>query len=83
MIRVAAAGLAVTSLADRFKLRFHRESRELPIYALLVDQDGPKLKPHEARSAGDPGIDQAQDHFPQTTWRATIAPVDFLRGGYP
>jgi hypothetical protein len=53
-------------LADRFKLRFHRESKELPMYALTVDKDGPKLKPHEAQSAGDPWIDQVQDHFPQT-----------------
>jgi uncharacterized protein (TIGR03435 family) len=65
-------------LADRFKLRFHRETKELPIYALTVDKDGPKLKPHEARSAGDPWIDQAQGHFPQTTWHATFAPMDYF-----
>ncbi len=65
-------------LADRFKLRFHRESKELPMYALTVDKDGPKLKPHEARSAGDPWIDQTQDHFPQTTWHATFAPMDYF-----
>jgi uncharacterized protein (TIGR03435 family) len=65
-------------LADRFKLRFHRESKELPIYALIVDNDGPKLKPHEARSAGDPWIDQTVDHFPQTTWHATFAPMDYF-----
>ncbi len=65
-------------LADRFKLRFHRESKELPMYALTVDKDGPKLKPHEAQSAGDPWIDQTQDHFPQTTCHATFAPMDYF-----
>jgi uncharacterized protein (TIGR03435 family) len=65
-------------LADRFKLRFHRESKELPMYALTVDKDSPKLKPHEAQSAGDPWIDQVQDDFPQTTWHATFAPMDFF-----
>jgi uncharacterized protein (TIGR03435 family) len=65
-------------LADQFKLRFHRESKELPMYALTVDKDGPKLKPHQAQSAGDPWIDQAQDHFPQTTWHATFAPMDYF-----
>jgi uncharacterized protein (TIGR03435 family) len=34
-----------TLLEDRFQLRFHRESRELPVYALTVGKNGPKLAP--------------------------------------
>jgi uncharacterized protein (TIGR03435 family) len=34
-------------LADRFQLKFHREKRDLPIFALIVSKGGPKL----ARSA--------------------------------
>lgn len=34
-------------LADRFKLTAHSETRVLPVYALIVAKDGPKL--HEAR----------------------------------
>ena len=31
-------------LADRFQLRVHQESKELPIYALVIDKGGPKVK---------------------------------------
>jgi len=30
-------------LADRFQLRIHRETKQMPIYALLVAKNGPKL----------------------------------------
>jgi uncharacterized protein (TIGR03435 family) len=32
-----------TLLADRFQLKVHRETRELPVYALVVAKNGPKL----------------------------------------
>lgn len=31
-------------LADRFRLKFHREMREIPVYALVVDKGGAALK---------------------------------------
>jgi uncharacterized protein (TIGR03435 family) len=34
-----------TLLADRFKLKVHRESKEGSVYVLTVMKDGPKLKP--------------------------------------
>jgi uncharacterized protein (TIGR03435 family) len=32
-------------LAERFKLTIHRDKKELPIYALIVGKNGPKLTP--------------------------------------
>lgn len=34
-----------TLLADRFGLRMHKETRELPVYALLIAKNGPRLEP--------------------------------------
>jgi uncharacterized protein (TIGR03435 family) len=34
-------------LEDRFKLRFHRETKQLPVYSLTVAKGGPKMKAHE------------------------------------
>lgn len=40
-IRIMVRGL----LADRFKLKVHRETRVLPVYALVVAKGGPKMTP--------------------------------------
>jgi bla regulator protein blaR1 len=44
-------------LEDRFRLAIHRETRELPVYVLVVGKSGPKLKPTppggEFRKAAD------------------------------
>jgi uncharacterized protein (TIGR03435 family) len=42
-----------TLLEDRFKLKLHRESKEMPVYALLIGKSGSKL--HEAKPEGPPG----------------------------
>ncbi|HEY3840173.1 MAG TPA: TIGR03435 family protein [Bryobacteraceae bacterium] len=39
-----ARQLMQTLLADRFQLRLHRESKEMPVYALVVGKAGPKFK---------------------------------------
>ena len=42
-------------LADRCKLEFHRESKELPIYALTIAKNGPKLHPVKKEDIVEPG----------------------------
>jgi uncharacterized protein (TIGR03435 family) len=32
-------------LADRFHLKVHQETREMPVYVMVVDKNGPALKP--------------------------------------
>jgi uncharacterized protein (TIGR03435 family) len=48
-----------TLLAERFKLQIHRETKELPMYALVVGRNGPKMKASEiepnAPADGGPG----------------------------
>jgi uncharacterized protein (TIGR03435 family) len=38
-------------LAERFRLAFHRETKEMPVYALVVARSGPKLT--ESKSEGE------------------------------
>ena len=40
-------------LTERFKITLHRETRELPMYALTVAKNGPKLKESTEAPAGD------------------------------
>jgi len=37
-------------LEDRFNLKIHRETREVPVYALVVTKGGPKLQPFKEGS---------------------------------
>src|SRR5260370_5924753 len=41
-----------TLLADRFQLKAHRETKELPVYALIVGKNGPKLSKADAAVKG-------------------------------
>jgi len=64
-------------LADRFGLRFHREKRELAVYALVVAKGGPRLVP-AAQPNAQPG-QHNEGHGMQTTRSFTSAAMsDFV-----
>jgi uncharacterized protein (TIGR03435 family) len=41
-------------LEDRFQLRTHWDTRELPVYDLVVGKDGPKMKKSESQTQLSP-----------------------------
>lgn len=45
-----------TLLEDRFQLRTHRETKEIPVYALVIGKNGPKLKASNGLDCTDPSV---------------------------
>jgi uncharacterized protein (TIGR03435 family) len=64
-------------LAERFQLKFHKDTKELPVYVLTVDKAA-KMTAHDAASAGDPWIDQAIDKVVQVKLSAKFCPMDYF-----
>lgn len=62
-------------LVDRFKLKFHHEVKQLPVYSLVVAKTGPKLAPHTGPS-GPSG--RTLFSSGKATMSATAAPISAL-----
>jgi uncharacterized protein (TIGR03435 family) len=45
-------------LSERFRLQFHRETRELPVFALIVAKGGPKFKEGDGGDRGPHRIER-------------------------
>ena len=52
--RDTARVLLRTLLEDRFRIKIHRETREMPVYVLTVGKNGVKMKPRKEGDGGDP-----------------------------
>jgi uncharacterized protein (TIGR03435 family) len=58
-----------TLLAERFQLQFHRETKELPVYALVAAKSGPKF--HKAEPDGNTSMQGENGAF---VFRGTSMP---------
>lgn len=72
-------------LATRFQMTVHRESKELPIYALLVARNGAKIKPNDAASPGEEQLaamqkDEGKDGFPVLSLAAAGLVIETRNG---
>lgn len=63
-----------TLLADRFELAVHHDTKEAPVYALMVAKGGPKLKENTEPREGRQGMGMR----PGGQVTATAAPVSML-----
>jgi uncharacterized protein (TIGR03435 family) len=70
--------MLMNMLVDRLQLKFHRDKKEMRMYALTVGKNGAKLTPHEAANAGEPWIDQAQPKFLHMKMKATSVTLDYF-----
>jgi uncharacterized protein (TIGR03435 family) len=58
-------------LEDRFAFRYHRETREMPVYSLVVAKGGVKMKAHE----GGPGSSSNGNGSKMTATNLTAAQI--------
>lgn len=61
-----------TLLAERFQLKVHWESREMPVYALVVDKNGPKLRAAKPDEEVDMWIEPTPQGARMVGHRATM-----------
>jgi uncharacterized protein (TIGR03435 family) len=72
-------------LATRFKMAIHRESKELPVYALLIAKNGPKIKPASTGSTDEEQLAvmkaaEGRDGFPVLSLQAPALIIESRNG---
>jgi len=70
--------MLINMLRERMHLRFHHESKEMPVYALMLDKAGPKLTPHPAANAGQVWIDETQEKPLHMKMKATSVHMNYF-----
>ena len=71
-------------LADRFKMAVHRETKELPMYSLVVAKNGPKMKESvETPPAETSKADAPKDDGPPRPFPGGRGPLKMGPDGFP
>ena len=65
-------------LAENFKLKFHKATKEMPLYALRVDKSGTKLQPKQFANAGEPWVDVQVRNLLQMTLSSKVVTMDYF-----
>jgi uncharacterized protein (TIGR03435 family) len=69
-------------LMARFNLRLHSETKMLAVYALVIDNGGPKLSTHDTKVGESPWIETSRDQRPGEPmgirWHATASSMAYL-----
>jgi uncharacterized protein (TIGR03435 family) len=66
-------------LTERFKLRFHSDTKEMESYVLTVDKGGPRnLRARPDSSGGDVALDRTVEQVVHEKWNAHCASMDFF-----
>jgi uncharacterized protein (TIGR03435 family) len=64
-----------TLLADRFKLVIHRETKEMPVYALVVAKGGPKLQKSDVEEKDCPDSSATPPPDPKTLCHTSVGGI--------
>jgi len=71
-------------LADRFKVKVHREQREMPVYALVLGKNGPKFKESAPDTEPTGNIHVNGRNYEVTLTKATMdLVVDAVANSFP
>jgi uncharacterized protein (TIGR03435 family) len=70
--------MLINMLVERLHLKFHKEKRDMPMYALTVDKSGAKMTRHDAANAGDVWIDVNVASVTKVTMMSTYSPMDYF-----
>jgi uncharacterized protein (TIGR03435 family) len=75
-------GMLQTLLEDRFQLKLHRENREVPVYAMVIEKGGLKMQESPPDSPS-PAKDDSRKGFNSSSFpRPGGVTVDLGNGGY-
>jgi uncharacterized protein (TIGR03435 family) len=70
--RTTLQPLLQSMFADRFKLKFHRENRELPVYSLAVAKGGPNLTVHSGEGKPVTGVSASSGKYVVNARKTTM-----------